>query len=174
MTESTRVKINICTGEIELEGSESFVTSQIANIPNLLNLMPKQPAIGALKKENINIIDTVQTQADTATDNSLNMSEHFGEWYQRFPKTIQQTEKMLVAGYFQQRNSENNAFETRQANNLLLELGVKLTNPAQCSASLENNKDIFQKEKRGKLSVYRLSEQGIERLKKLIENPDVP
>ena len=50
-----RIRININTGEIEFEGNEDFVTSQLANLTNTINtlktILPPKVEVGKHKEE---------------------------------------------------------------------------------------------------------------------------
>lgn len=47
MSEYTRIRINVATGEIEVEGGQEFVEKQLDNLPNLLRSLKSGPANGA-------------------------------------------------------------------------------------------------------------------------------
>ncbi|MFC1963767.1 hypothetical protein ACFLV1_00070 [Chloroflexota bacterium] len=162
MSDNTRIKININTGEVEFEGSEDFVVNQLSNLSNILNIVSgvltsaQQNVRGAEKPKEL-----PQDAGDVNEVSKYDVfPDNFGEWFNRFPSKIQQTEQMLVAGYFHQKNSPENIFKTSQANKLLIEQGIKVTNPADSMRSLQEVKRVFVVKKEGKLSLFRVSKDG--------------
>ena len=71
---------------------------------------------------------------------------------------------MLAAGFFAQARSGDNAFSTGDANNLLMEQGVKVGNPSQCVKQSLNARRVFTVQ-RGR---YRVSQPGLDYLRQLI------
>jgi hypothetical protein len=170
MTDNTKFKINILNGDIEIEGSETFVSTQISNLKNFIDLF-QQPKTVISSPQNLDQEPKppLESTPEVPSGTEQMTFENFGEWITKFPKDIKQTEKLLAAGYFVQRTSKDNAFETGQANALLKTHGVKLTNAADCAQTLVETKDIFVEGKRGKIIRYRLSKPaGEDRIRKLL------
>lgn len=163
MSDNTRIKININTGEIEFEGSEEFVISQLSSLPTTLNmicdLIPKKQE--SLRKREKEIETGKDAEVSDITSGELIIPDNFGEWLNKFPPKMQQTEQMLIAGYFHQNKlSPDNMFKTIQANKLLIEQGVKVSNPADCMLRLKELKRVFVAKKDGKLNLFRVSKPG--------------
>jgi hypothetical protein len=70
---------------------------------------------------------------------------------------------MLLAGAFAQSASDDNAFTTGEANQLLIEQGIKVGNPSQCMTNNLKAKRVFKVPG----NKYRVSKQGHEHLQKL-------
>jgi hypothetical protein len=166
MAENTRIKINLNTGEIELEGSEDFVKNQISAIPDLLTkisgTLPKRISLHSHPQTETNLVEQAKHEEAPMPDN-------FGEWLNKFAKKLQQVDIVLATGYFKQKNSEDNAFETSEINKLLKEQGIKLSNAAVFLKLLQQSKFAIIIGKRGKLNRFRISPDGEAHIKELQE-----
>lgn len=156
MADKAKIRINLSSREIELEGTETFIEKYSDIINDYLKVI----------KEPVSHNATVAIEDDIQVSNLPNVSfssmpDSFGEYYSRFPKSMKDVDKILVAGYFVQQKT-GNAFSSGEASSLLIEQGVKLSNAAAfLKANLESRK-IFKHD--GK---FRVSELGVEYLKKL-------
>ncbi len=158
MSENTRIRINIYTGEIEFEGTEEFVKNQLENLPllmdNISKFIPK-------KQDRLQKMEEDTKPSKATITNEKIIPDSFGEWFNSFPTKLQQTEQVLIAACYQQNCSEQTTFETGQANKLLLEQGIKVSNAADSLKALQQSKHVFIVGKRGKLNVYRVSKDGV-------------
>jgi hypothetical protein len=163
MENKAKIRINLNTREFEIEGTEEFINSHSEKIDNFLELLkktpPPQPTV-------------IQQPATTATQqiisppiDSINahLPETFGEYYHNMPKSAKDSDKMLVAGYFSQSLSTDNSFGTKEASSLLLEQGVKLSNPSMFLNQNTKPKYLIKLSK-GK---FRVSKLGLEYIEKL-------
>lgn len=170
MSERALISINARAGEVRIEGSEDFVTAQIARLENLLALAGKSAQAGS-KTKNPGLAedgDTVQSdESIDATNGTLFVPEHFGEWFQSFNDGTSDQEKALIAAYFVQNKSEANEFKTSEVTKLLTDHGIKLSNGSATLKQIEQKKLIFQTRKPSKISYKRVSQDGIQHLKML-------
>jgi len=158
MSENTRIRININTGEIEFEGTENFVKNQLENLPILIENISK---LISTKEERPQKLEEAPKHPKATITNEQKMPDSFGEWFNSFPVNLSQAELVLIAASYQQKCSEKNNFETNQVNKLLLEQGIKVANAADSLKSLQQSKYVFITGKRGKLNVYRVSKNGV-------------
>lgn len=156
MADKAKIRINLTTREIELEGEETFIEKYTDIINDYLEVI-KHPL-----SHNITVASEDEIQISNVPNVSpSSMPDSFGEYYSRFPKSMKDVDKILVAGYFIQQKT-GNTFSSSEASSLLIEQGVKLSNAAAfLKANLESRK-IFKHD--GK---FRLSELGVEYLRKL-------
>ena len=169
MADSTRVKINIYSGDIEFEGTEEFVSKQLDQIATTIHTLSKALiATGGIKPTPGPSASSIEN-VNSATEGS-GLPDNFGEYLNKFPKpkNLQQVEQILIAGHYRQKLSSDNAFETSEANKLLQEQGIQLTNPTQSINSLISGKLVIIIGKRGKLKRFRLSPSGEETIQELL------
>ncbi len=174
MPNDTRFKVNMNTGEIEFEGSEEFVKEQLLHLPNtiktILEIIPYKPH--SHKPRDVEPETKREAKSDSNTSDISDIPSNFGEWINRFPKSISQNDYILVAGYYCQKKSEVNSFKTIDSNGFLKEQSIKITNPSECARRLLANKTIFavsKGKKKGSTSVFRVSKQGEEHLLSLLD-----
>ncbi|MFC1947021.1 hypothetical protein ACFLXY_03770 [Chloroflexota bacterium] len=175
MAENSRIKINIYTGEFEFEGSEDFVRDQLSSLPDTVNaIVSILPNVGVTKyqpqlpAENQAIYEKPDVVSST-TKSGIDLPDSFGEWHNKFPQKLQNTDLVLMTGYFIQKTSEGNSFETSGVTNLLKEQGIKLSNPSVFIKSLQQTKHVIIIGKRGKLNRFRVSPTGESRIKEILQ-----
>ena len=168
MTEHARIKLNLKLGEIEIEGSESFVSEHLEQLPGLLEGLNivcaieenTAPSATEVKEEQVIAQENDGQTTDKNNSSEISVPDNFGELLNKFPKNIQQVDQILVAAYFAQHSSSDNSFKTYFANKLLKDQGIKLTNAGQSIINLKNKKFIFAVKK----GVYRVSKQGMDHI----------
>jgi len=177
MGDVTRVKINLLSGEIEFEGTESFVNAQLANLKDLIAVISIEGKgqrdsthKRALNEQQDNVIGAKDNEPSIGQIDAL--PESFGEWLNKFPKGMNGSDQILIAGYYLQKKSETNDFKTGDANKLLKEQGIKLANPADSLKKLSSSKRVFVNSKNGKLSMYRVSQSGEEHIISLLTSKE--
>jgi hypothetical protein len=160
MEEKTaKIRINISAGEIEIEGTEAFVREYVDRFEELLEFLKKRPQVAPVPQK---IALPEQAPAPAKTE----MPEVFGEYLQRFPKSITDLDRILIAAYFVQSHEPDNFFTTRSANKLLTEQGIKVANASVCVRRNTEKGLVFALEK-GK---FRVSQRGIDYIRELMES----
>ncbi|MBU2515105.1 hypothetical protein KJ966_27630 [bacterium] len=176
--ESTRVKINLQSGEIEFEGSEEFVQNQIDNLDSVIKLLSSVKTTAITQRSDIGETEPMETDSETDentqelnnnnSNGEISVPNSFGEWLHKFKDDINDLEKCLVTAFFEQKNSQQNDFKTREVNNALKEHGIKLTNPSTSLKRLVEKKLLFQTRKNGTVKFMRVSQDGMQLLKSLL------
>lgn len=157
MSDTTKFKINLRTGEVEFEGNETFVEKQIQNLEKTIGLFGKQiiSNVNTNKEDKItNPSNGVKAQA------SSDIPETFGEWLHSFKSDVNDLEKALITARYVQSQSSDNDFKTSEVNKSLKDHGIKLTNPSTSLKRLIGKKFLFQTRKKGSLKFMRLSVDG--------------
>jgi len=177
---TAKVKINSKTGEIDIEGSETFVRDCLDRFSHLLAAADRAALTAAGLKAEAKLPlqgggaedeklkqeegDTGSEKAD-AKSKTFGLPDSFGEYLTEFPTDISDIDKVLVAGYYQQRHNEANTFSTRNANELLKHQGIKVANASWCVKQHMEAKRVFATEK-GKFRVSRDGERHVESLRR--------
>lgn len=89
-----------------------------------------------------------------------NLPDTFGEYFHRFSPGISDVDRMLAAALYAQAASGSRSFTTRAANELLVEQGVKLSNPSMAVRRLTATKKAFAVTP----GVFRVSDGGLRHL----------
>ena len=152
-TEAVRLRINLSSGEMEVEGPEAFVQHYSSTFDELLERLRSGTSANNLVSG---------TDAKRVPGNDVPTS--FGEYLLQLPRSSSDVERMLAAGHFAQLQTDSNSFSTGEANKLLLEQGVRLANPSDAVGKNLKAKRVFVVQK----GRYRVSQAGVEHLHKLI------
>ena len=156
-----KFKINLSQGEIEVEGSEEFVQKHIEKLEKytqLLNVISQTPLTKepTPKKIDSDKKDKIQQQiADTQT--KIDIPETFGEWLHKLPSDATDAMKVLFAGYYCQKHSDNNCFHISSVNALLKDHGLKVSNSSTTIKRLVTAKKVFQVGKAEGFVTYRVT-----------------
>ena len=169
--ETTRVKINLFSGEIELEGSEDFVANQMENLDSIIELLssvrkPTKTEADDSTDEELDV-ETKGNLSDQSSQNpgQITVPDSFGEWMHKFRDNVNDLDKCLLTAYYVQNSSPQNDFKTREVNNSLKEHGIKLSNPSTSLNRLVEKKLLFQTRKNGTVKFMRVSQDGMQLLK---------
>lgn len=161
MTGQAKIRISLGTGELEVEGPDQFVDKYEEDIRMMLDRLREQPAVvrgGAASGGNGSMagrpISTIRAE-----------SGEFGEVFHSITNGATGADQILVAGYFAAMKNSEPTFSTNEANRLLIEQGVKLSNPSQ---SLKNNLSAKRVFKVG--SRFRVSQTGEQHIQSLIRH----
>ena len=151
------------TGEVEVEGSPDLVTEWWERLwPEVAGHTGQRAAIGVVSQDG----QLPRSSVGARTE----VPEVFGEYFNDFRSDVTDVDKMLIAGAFAQAKDPDRAFATKNANQLLIDQNVKLTNASECVRRLIMSKRAFVVSD-GK---FRVSAQGFERLKSLKAQPAEP
>lgn len=167
MENKSKIRINLNLGEFEIEGTEAFIDSHSSKIESFLKTLRTAPPVTPDQKVHHNETDDT---TDTRTERIIHIGksdsvpETFSEYYHCMPKKSKFADKILLAGYYIQRKSEENLFSTRKASAVLLEQGVKLSNSTVFVGQNEKAKHIIEISK-GK---FRVSKTGLEYIEQLL------
>ena len=143
MSERYRIRVNLNQREFEIEGSEEFVQAYTDRIEDLLDAFG-QSTHDAISKDNEN-----KTEADLDLGN-------YGEFLQAMPNSSTEVDRILATGFYLQRQSGDQTFNTADSNRSLAEHGIRIGNPSQCVRQSLSAKRVFMVT-RGR---YRVSQQG--------------
>ena len=152
---SNRIRVSLARGELEVEGDADFLAIYKADVEDLLaRLRSATPsAVGS-----VSAVPTADTGANAEPPTP------FGEVLNSMPRGATGTDQMLVAGSHAAQTSADRSFSTAEASRLLVEQGVKLSNPSQSIKNCLTAKRVF---KVGQ-SRFRVSKSGEEYLAGLL------
>lgn len=156
---SARLHINLSTGEIELEGTVSFVSQYADSIGALLDRLVSSDPSQTLTSPGV----AAQGTSGTATQPQVAVAEEmpFGEVLHSL-SSKSGTDQILLAGHYAGMASTDGTFSTNEAHKLLIEQGVKLSNASQ---SMKNNLTAKRAFKVG--SRFKVAKSGLDYLSTL-------
>lgn len=161
MEQITKIRINLKSKEIEWQGSEDFIEKYDSVIKEFIEKLKDNGTSGDWDQP----INTEEARPNLNTDitnTELSLPKTFGEFYSKFPRNIKVVDKLLIAAYFVQSNSEDGLFTPKEAADLLTEQSVAVTNANAFINSLQKTGKLFRHA--GK---YKVHENAIEQLKQL-------
>lgn len=155
-----KIRINLSAREFEVDGDSEYIEQVFGDkIKSYLDIISNVPVSTETNRRDS---DTVKTIKDTPHDKD-NTFDSFGEYYSHFKRDIGIVDKLLIACYYVQMNSPSKSFELPEASSLLLDQGVKLSNPNAFNKSNISTKKVFKMS--GK--EYRVSDIGVEYINSL-------
>jgi len=159
-SEAARVRINLATGELEIEGSETFVSQYADPIASALErLLENGPSAPVAAPAAVAI--PVTAAASPAGPAPTSADEPFGQVLHSLTSKSG-TDQILLAGYYHSKTTSDGTFSTNDAHALLIEQGVKLSNASQ---SMKNNLTSKRAFKVG--SRFKIAKIGVDHLKTL-------
>lgn len=169
MESKARIRIAVNGGEFEIEGSEDFINSYADTIKSFTKILKEAPSTAQVEQEGgtagkqFSIFDASPDPMPRDQNGKL-AAASFGELYYKAPKSTSKTDIVLLASYFVQSKNDEGTFSTQEVNKLLREHGIDLTNTSHFNKLNQDYKKVF-KMKQGK---YKVSEEGVEHLKKIL------
>ncbi len=163
MTTNAKIRINLVTREIEIEGSEEFLQTYDEKLSQLLDRITNSPVIPVPAASEV---PAEPQPTANPTETKSDVPKTFGELLHQVPKTATDADEVLIAAWYSQKNSADNTFKTGDANRLLTDQGVSLSNASQAVKSNVGQKRVFVVDK--KKGKYRVSKAGEEHVAKLL------
>lgn len=156
----SRIHISLSSGELEIQGSEEFVSQYADSIEDLLNRLRSEPVPVASTPPvpASSIHPSTKPSSPPSSDGGL---EPFGEVLHSLGSKTG-TDQILLAGYYASEASADGTFATVEANKLLIEQGIKLSNASQSLKNLLTAKRVFKVGSR-----YKVAKSGMDYLKAL-------
>ena len=138
-----RVRISLADGELEVEGTTAFINQYDEHIEALLARLRDQELQGpSARRDGRSSVESNETGEGDGTAADAGGRREFGELLHRLSGT-KQVDQVLLAGWHAQNVNGDNAFSTREANTLLIDQGIKVTNAAQAMRQNLSAKRVF-------------------------------
>jgi hypothetical protein len=154
-SDAARIRVNIAAGELEIEGTEAFVSRYADSIDTIIERLlsaspvPQPSAAGP------------PARGLTNTVVSSDRDEPFGEVLHSLASKSG-TDQILLSGYYVAKGSSDGTFSTGEAHALLIEQGVKLSNASQSMKNNLSSKRVFKVGSR-----FKVAKTGSDYLKSL-------
>lgn len=168
-TQQMKIRISLTTREVEFDGDLALIKENFGeHIEDYLKAIKKEVASPPIGKKHIShhSPDPKIDIKAPSHDISGAVPDNFGEFYSKFPKSLSNVDKMLLASYFVQNSSEGKCFTVKEASDLLIEQGVSLSNPGVFNKHNISSKRIFKLSGKN----FRVSDTGVEYIKSLTQN----
>jgi len=156
-----KIRINLETREFQVEGDAKYINEAFGKyIYDYLDGIKgsqrsKSPPDDVTKKS------TTITKEENIGDS---LPDSFGEYLNKFPRTLKDVDRLLIAGFYIQTKNSANYFTIPEASNLLIDQGIKLSNASAFNKANEVTKRIFKLSGKN----FRVSDSGIQYIKTLI------
>ncbi|HTE01477.1 MAG TPA: hypothetical protein VK668_19455 [Mucilaginibacter sp.] len=163
-TKEISIRINLESREFEIKGDSNYVNDHYGDyIMECLGIIKSS---SNLKKNDQSPPSNTkhQSQSRTESGNDGGIPDSFGEYLNKFPKTISNVDKLLIACYHVQSKNDNKAFTISEASSLLINQGIKLSNPNSFNKANLDAKKIFKLTGNN----YRVSETGVNHIKSVM------
>ena len=165
--QNMKIRISLTSREVEFEGDLQLIKENFGEyIQDYLKVLKREPPVGSANKHS-NANATPSNNSYTSGDQINNLlPDIFGEYYSRFPRTLSNVDKLLLASFFTQSRTDGKCFTVKEASDLLLEQGVSLSNAGVFNKHNITTKRVF------KLSAktFRVSDTGMEYIRTLTLN----
>lgn len=152
-----KVRVNFDAAEFELEGADEIVEKYLDRFAELIERLEDRP----VGRRNESESNTPNPQLPEAVSQ---VPPEFGEYLSRFPGSITDVDRVLLAGFFVQSHTEDRAFTTRSANQLLLDQGVRVSNPSESIRQNVRSRKAFALSR----GSFRVSQSGVTHLASLM------
>jgi len=190
MAEKTRFRVNIKTGEIEIEGDQAFVEGQISKLPTIVNTITSGGSISVSKaarkpkavKKTSQLASTAkptekQKKVQSTTNKrgrktrkkALETDKEFIEWMKNYKTGLKQVDYVLLSGYYIQKRTKSESFRTADISKLLKMIDKKVSNITSTLYLLNRNKKLDITEKKGRTSYFKVTASGEKYLVTLIK-----
>jgi hypothetical protein len=161
-----KIKISLSSREVEFEGDLELIKNNFGeHLEDYLKAIKKEgEAIKEKQKQSVDISGKANNQNGKENSSHLN-ADSFGEFFSKFPRTLSNVDKMLLASYYLQITTEEKSFNVKDANSLLIEQGVSLSNAGVFNKHNIASKRVFKLSGKN----FRVSDTGMDYIKSLIK-----
>jgi hypothetical protein len=157
-----RLRINLESREFEVEGDTSYIDDRFGkDIDEYTSLIKQQRKAQAVQPTEtakpLDVMNISPTYDLSHFEKKSLVPASFGEYFSRFAKGISIVDKLLLSCYFVQSTNTEKVFTLKEAADLLIDQGVKLSNPNAFNKANTETKRVFKLSGKN----YKVSEIGI-------------
>lgn len=157
---AAKIRINMSQAEIEIEGSEEFVEKHIKKMGDYFQLCETIIPAKSAAKASHSSEDPSSNQLKNGDECDKQLPSTFGEWINKAPSNATDSVNVIFAGFYNQKHSEGNCFNSSSVNQLLKDHGIKVANVSTTIKRILEAKKIFQVGKVEGLINYRLTRES--------------
>jgi len=162
-----RIKVNLNSREFEVDGDHEIIFKNFGQLLNdYLDIIKKEPKTPNRPNQYQTGSQPSNGNATTTEFDVEQLPDSFGELFNKFPKSISNVDKLLLAGFYIQSHNENNTYTVVEGTELLLDQGIKLSNPNAFNKSNVATKRVFKLSGKN----FRISDIGMSYIKALLGN----
>jgi hypothetical protein len=161
-----KIRISLITREVEFEGDLQLIKENFGEyIEEYLKALKKDPPKNSQSKQTASSHEYASKSPGSNFDSST-IPDNFGEFYSRYPKSLSNVDKILLASYYIQNATDGKSFTVKDAEDILVEQGVSLSNAGVFNKSNISTKRVFKLSGKN----FRISDIGVEYIKTLDKN----
>lgn len=163
-----KFRLNIETGEVEISGQEEFVKEQVKELKTIINLVKELQDSNYERGKDFDLEGKFNDEISyTEDEQSGDIPDTFGEWYAKFKNDLKESDKVLIAAYYIQNNSDDKEFKTAEITEILKDHGIVVANTSTYVKRLIEGRLMFQTKKDKNERYMRVSEEGVKYLREL-------
>ena len=161
-----KIRISLTTREVEFEGDLQLIKENFGeHIEDYLKTLRKDTPKNSETKRNPSSQEHAPKSPEPNSDSS-SIPDNFGEFFSRYPKSLSNVDKILLASYYIQNTTEGKSFTVKDAEDILIDQGVSLSNAGVFNKSNISTKRVFKLSGKN----FRISDTGVEYIKTLNKN----
>lgn len=167
-SKNIKIRINLDQREFEVDGDSEYIMETFgADLREYIEMIKSTQNNSGQTPESINPdFRPVESPAIRTWQNQQTeqLPSSFGEYFNKFPKNVTIVDKLLISSYYVQNTQESKSFTVKEAADILIDQGVKLSNSTAFNKSNLSTKRVFKLTGKS----YKVSDIGIEYIKALL------
>jgi hypothetical protein len=164
-SQQMKIRISLTTREVEFEGDLQLIKENFGEyIEDYLKALKKDHPKNSESKQHSSFHEAPRSPEPNFDSSSI--PDNFGEFFSKYPKSLSNVDKILLASYYIQNTAEGKCFTVKDAEDILIDQGVSLSNAGVFNKSNISTKRVFKLSGKN----FRVSDTGVEYIKTLNKN----
>lgn len=169
------VRLNLSTGEIEVRGSEQFISQVLGDTETLERVATVLDRFSGDSTLAPNDADgeSITSNAFDGNEGADDIPGEIGEWLVGFPMSdLTQAEQALLAAYYLSETGEREAFSSQDVAGALDRVGLNISNPPRELNKLADQQYIYKTGESGQIKLYKMHLNGREAVENMVSGEE--